>query len=87
MEDKEFTPDEEKRFIKGFNEGYQLREHEPKLLDTFLKGLVSDDSLRLQGIKAGSKQREKELDREYLRKTLEQGGQGKEQERDKEWDR
>lgn len=84
MEEKEYSPEEEKKYVKGFNEGYQLREHEPNLLNTLLKGIVSDNSIRLQGIKAGSKQREKELDREYLRKTIQQGDIAPSRDRDLE---
>ena len=40
MEDKEYTLEEEKKFIKGFNEGYMLREHRLDLLKTLLKGAI-----------------------------------------------
>ncbi len=69
MEEIEYTGNEEKLFVKGFNDGYKLRQHEPALLNTLLKG-VSGHSPRLDGIRAGSNQWEHDAERERIRESL-----------------
>lgn len=49
----------EEKFIKGFNGGYLLNQHEPKLLDQILSGQESKDDY-FQGLREGRKQHEKE---------------------------
>lgn len=51
--------EQEKRFIKGFNHGYLLAEHEPQLLKQLLTG-IHDGGQYLDGLKEGQKQLEKE---------------------------
>ena len=53
--------EDQKAYIKGFNEGYLLAQHEPKLLDKLLSGIESSNEY-LDGLSQGKKQ----LDREKL---------------------
>lgn len=79
MEEKEYTAEEEKLFTKGFNEGYLLREHKPLLLDSLLKGITSGGNTpRVEGLRAGSAQREKEVTRERIRSAIGRGDNGQE---------
>ncbi len=87
MEEREFTPEEEKQFTKGFNEGYLLKEHKPLLLDTLLKGITSGNSPRLEGMRAGSSQREKDLTRERIKASIERGGNTQQMTRDRDRER
>ena len=49
----------QEQFIKGFNHGYTLSQHEPELLAKLLKA-PNDKSDYFQGIVHGHKEREKE---------------------------
>lgn len=71
MEDKDYTIEEEKKFIQGFNQGYLLQEKKPDLLTTLLQGVTSGRTPQLDGVMAGSAQREKEMNREYSRSIIE----------------
>jgi len=61
---------EDQQFIKGFNNGYFLAEHQPGLLNTLLKGINSGDSSFLEGLKEGQKQHENELQREQIKNSI-----------------
>lgn len=63
---------DEEKFAQGFNYGYFLRDHKPELLDKLLKGMQDKDDL-LEAISEGSKQRENELERERVRRSIERG--------------
>jgi hypothetical protein len=56
-------PDE---YIKGFNNGYLLRKHHPMLVKELEDG-IKGKSPYLSGLKAGSKEYEKELDQKLER--------------------
>ena len=56
-------PDE---YIKGFNNGYLLRKHLPMLVKELEDG-IKGKSPYLSGLKAGSKEYEKELDQKLER--------------------
>lgn len=58
MEEKEITPG--KDYVKGFNEGYLLSQHEPELAAQLSK--AEGTSERLQGMKDGHKRFELERD-------------------------
>lgn len=47
----------EKQFIAGFNNGYLLAEHEPKILTTLLKGIQPINSY-ISGLSFGQKEYE-----------------------------
>ena len=53
--------DTEKKFIKGFNHGYILAEHEPDLLNKIVKSLIELDSKNdyVQGVASGKEELEK----------------------------
>ena len=55
----------EKEFIKAFNNGYVLAEHEPKLLNTVSKNLNPSNNY-LEGFLLGKK----EYEQEYCKKTM-----------------
>lgn len=50
--------DNDEKFIKGFNHGYILQEHEPKLLDQILK--VENKNDYVDGLRDGKKQQVKD---------------------------
>ena len=56
-------PDE---YVKGFNNGYLLRKHHPMLAKELENG-IKGKSPYLSGLKAGSKEYEKELDQKLER--------------------
>ena len=57
--------DTEKNFIKGFNHGYTLAEHEPSLLNKIVKNLNSTNDY-VQGIVSGKEEFELEKSRTHL---------------------
>jgi len=70
-------------YLKGFNDGYQLRKHEPELLDKLLKGQKSTNE-RLKAMEAGSRQAQKEQIIEQMKGKQEKAkdkSKGKERER------
>ena len=56
-------PDE---YLKGFNSGYLLRKHQPLLAKELTNG-IKGKSPYVAGLKAGSKEYEKELDQKLER--------------------
>ena len=56
---------EEKKFIKGYNHGYTLAEHEPDLLNKIVKKLDSTNDY-VQGIVSGKEEFEMEKSRIQL---------------------
>ncbi len=56
---------EEEKFIKGFNNGYTLAEHEPELLNKIVKNLNSTNDY-VQGIVSGRHEFELEKSRTLL---------------------
>ena len=52
--------DTSNNFIKGFNSGYIIRKNHPLLMKNLAKG-ATGNSEYLKGLKAGSKQYEKEM--------------------------
>ena len=65
-------------YIKAFNNGYTMRQHDPELLDKILMG--NEKNEQLKAMKAGRQQYE----REQFLKELEQA---KEKHKDKERER
>lgn len=57
--------DTEEKFIKGFNHGYTLAEHEPDLLSKIVKNLDSTNDY-VQGIISGKEEFELEKSRTHL---------------------
>ena len=55
----------EKIFIKGFNHGYTLAEHEPDILSKIVKNLNSTNDY-VQGIVSGKEEFELEKSRTHL---------------------
>ena len=55
----------EKKFIKGFNHGYILAEHEPDILSKIVKNLNSTNDY-VQGIVSGKEEFELEKSRTHL---------------------
>ena len=47
-------------YIRGFNQGYQLRRNHPLLMKSLIKGATGKSEF-LDGLKAGGKQYEKEM--------------------------
>ena len=66
----------EQLFIKGFNAGYLLSEHEPKLLDNILNN-TNKKSIFLVGIKLGKM----EFDNEILKNRMDNLDRLKDQKR------
>lgn len=58
--------EESEKYIKGFNSGYTLRQHSPKLAKELID-LLKEQSDYIQGLKDGKLQFEKELDKEIYR--------------------
>ncbi|MDP4103349.1 MAG: hypothetical protein Q8935_00230 [Bacillota bacterium] len=55
----------EKKFIRGFNDGYTLAEHEPDILNKIVKNLNSTNDY-IQGIVSGKEEFEFEKSRTHL---------------------
>ncbi|MBS1509391.1 MAG: hypothetical protein JST86_01005 [Bacteroidetes bacterium] len=51
--------DQDKQYIKGFNAGYLLSQHEPELLKQLLKTKEANEYFK--GLKSGKKQHDREL--------------------------
>ena len=51
--------DDQDKYIKGFNHGYELQKHEPELLQLLIKATTVESDYFL-GLKDGQKQMEKE---------------------------
>lgn len=58
--------EDEKEYIKGFNQGYLFKQHKPLLFDTVSKGLINESSYR-DGFFDGGKEYDLERGRELLR--------------------
>ena len=58
--------EESEKYIKGFNSGYTLRQHSPKLAKELID-LLKEQSDYIQGLKDGKEQFEKEMDKEIHR--------------------
>lgn len=71
MAENTMTPEEEKQFIKAFNDGYLLSKHEPKLLNSILKS-DNNNNEYIQGISEGAKQHKRETMRQELAAKREQ---------------
>lgn len=57
---------DEQEYIKGFNNGYSLKEHKPLLFETVSKGLIEDTPYRT-GFRDGGNQFEKERRQEQIK--------------------
>ena len=55
-----FTDEQEAAFVKGFNNGYILEKHEPKLTKDLLQGISGKAVPYTDGLRLGSKQYQKE---------------------------
>jgi len=55
-----------KEYLKGFNNGYLLRKHQPMLMKDLEKG-IKGDSHYVQGLKDGNVEYERELNRKLER--------------------
>jgi hypothetical protein len=67
-------------YIKGFNHGYVMAQHEPELLAQLLNATPQTDYL--EGMKDGKKQHEKEQAKEMLHQKMKHSkDQSKEQDR------
>ena len=58
----------EPEYVKGFNEGYLISQHEPELAEKLTS--IDSDFIRLVGFKAGREQYQKEQVRERLPEWL-----------------
>lgn len=65
MEDLEHVDPE---YLKGFNEGYTIKQHLPELADRLVESV--GDSMRSQGFKDGREEMIREREKEYLPKWL-----------------
>ncbi len=88
MQEQEITPTAD--YVKGFNEGYLIAQHEPELAAQLSKAEGTSD--RLQGIKDGHRRftLEKEIDQSLSKMNFgksEQAAPGKEKDRDIEQER
>jgi hypothetical protein len=70
----------EKNYIKGFNAGYLLNQHEPELMKQILASPNDRESDYFSGLQEGKKQHDKE-------KILAQMKQAQQKGKDKERDR
>ena len=59
---------DEKEYIKGFNRGYTLMRHRPKLTEKLMKSLKDRTSDRDQGFLAGADEVSRELQKEHFKK-------------------
>ena len=66
MEELEKTTEQDKLFIKGFNNGYLIAEHEPELAAQLVK-VPNDHSDYFEGIVLGKQEFEMEKVRERLK--------------------
>jgi len=71
-------------YLKGFNDGYQLRKHEPELLDKILKSTSTATNERIKAMEAGSRQAQKE---KIIEQMKEKEAKAKEQSKGKERER
>jgi hypothetical protein len=55
------------QYIKGFNHGYLINEHEPKLLDKVLKS--KNESIYFKALAAGKRQQEWDVAYEEVRQA------------------
>ncbi len=60
-------------FQKGFNSGYLLQKHEPKIIEDVLKGIAPTELPYVDGLKSGSAEFKKEQFRERLSGANEKG--------------
>ncbi|MEO1262980.1 MAG: hypothetical protein AAFZ15_29500 [Bacteroidota bacterium] len=72
--------EEEKKFLKGFNAGYQLAKHSPELSNKLKKGIQKSENPYVSGFFAGTHEFNKEIIKEQLkgkikkaRKSIERG--------------
>ncbi|AEV99720.1 hypothetical protein A4D02_26460 [Niastella koreensis] len=70
MEEKDATPE----YLKGFNNGYLLAEHEPGLIQQLEKSLDKSSDYA-HGLKMGKKQRDREILLQQLKQSQEQNKQ------------
>ncbi len=73
---------EEKEYIKGFNYGYEFKQHKPLLFETVAKGLQEETPFRA-GFRDGGKEYEIERGKDLLSKRSNNTIQAKNQERDR----
>jgi len=66
MEEKEMIQEQEKLFVRGFNNGYLIAEHEPELAAQLVK-VPNDHSDYFEGIVLGKQEFEMEKVRERLK--------------------
>jgi uncharacterized membrane protein YgcG len=55
----------EQQYIKGFNNGYLLSQHEPELLQQILQSPIKDNDY-FNGLKSGHKEYEMEKTKQHL---------------------
>src|ERR1039458_2858491 len=80
MEEQEYdNPDQ--AFQEGFNSGYILAEHDPKLLEKILWERESDHDQLTNGLIWGKKQFEQELNKEQLKEFGRIRNKGKERDK------
>jgi len=48
-------------YLKGFNNGYIIEQHQPKLLKEVLSGIENNSMPYVQGMRAGAKEHQREL--------------------------
>ena len=68
MEDEEKV---EQEYLKGFNEGYTIAQHQPDLAEKLVS--IDSDFIRLVGFKDGRQQYQREQERERLPSWLKGG--------------
>lgn len=63
---------DETRYIKGFNQGYLLKQHKPDLFKTVEDGL-SENSPYKEGFRDGGKEFEKERTKQQIKERMSSG--------------
>ncbi len=64
----------ERNYIKGFNQGYDLKKYHPELLSRLL-GAMQNKSDYKQSLSDGGKQYEKEMTQKQIQEKLKSQGQ------------
>lgn len=73
----------DQQYLKGFNQGYQLKQGSPKIFEHVLNG-VTGDSLYKNGLRDGGKQYDQERGKELLKERM---GKDQDNDRDNTYDR
>lgn len=64
------TTEEIDKYKKGFNSGYVMALENPELLKSLLKSKPSSENVYFEGLKDGSRQHEKEIERAKIREQI-----------------